>query len=242
VYAARTLITVVLMILCSACASVTPVTSERKPTIHVIKKDYEIGKQKEINIGASIITVKDYYTTSTAKPQVKADSDFNISYCFANYNVHQGEIFRINGTFNDKGRKAYAIEPSSKDNPGYFVIYEDGTLSSTVLGPMRQVLMCSAKTEPSDIALKFVTEDKIDVTNGYVNFELIYTGKDNNSITVLYREFAPSDTAREAFYQNLKYPLNTEYIRFKDIRIKLNEVAGEYIRCTVVDDGLPATK
>ena len=66
------------------------------------------------------------------------------------------------------------------------------------------------------------------------NFELIYSGfSSNDTINLLYREFSPQDMARQAFFQNLTYPLNSKLIRFKNLRIQLISINNESIEYIV---------
>ena len=71
----------------------------------------------------------------------------------------------------------------------------------------------------------------------YVNFELIYTGTDNTSLFMTYREYTPDNLARPAFFQNLVYPANSDTIRFRDIKIKVHDKANSQIVYTVTEDG-----
>jgi hypothetical protein len=53
---------------------------------------------------------------------------------------------------------------------------------------------------------------------------------------MLYREYTPDNLARPAFYQNLTYPKDSSYVRFKQLKIKVNAVTNELIKYIVEED------
>jgi len=81
-----------------------------------------------------------------------------------------------------------------------------------------------------------VSEEKINLKAGYLNYELLYGGTDGKSIIINYREYTSDDVARPAFYQNLVYESKAEYIRFKNIRIRVHEATNEKIIYTIERD------
>ncbi len=85
-------------------------------------------------------------------------------------------------------------------------------------------------------------EPKVEIShhydNSYTPFELIYSGRNNVSLNVIYREYTPTDMARSAFFQNLTYQADAKIIRYKDFVIKVHSASNEKITYTVVEDGL----
>lgn len=85
-------------------------------------------------------------------------------------------------------------------------------------------------------------EPKIEKTTeldySYTPYELIYSGKNNVSLNVIYREYTPNDIARTAFFQNITYQADAKNIRFKDFEIKIHSASNEKIVYTVLKDGL----
>ena len=79
---------------------------------------------------------------------------------------------------------------------------------------------------------------EVSVKQGDSNYELIYSGTNGNSFFISYREYTNTNLARDAFYQNLTYSINSEKIRFKDIEINIESVTNERVNFTVVSDGL----
>lgn len=76
----------------------------------------------------------------------------------------------------------------------------------------------------------------------FESYELIYTGKTKDTISLLYREYTTKEVeeyARAAFFQNLTYELNdggeTE-ISFKQIKIVIKEATNNSITYRVIQD------
>jgi hypothetical protein len=69
-------------------------------------------------------------------------------------------------------------------------------------------------------------------------YELIYSGKNDVSLNMIYREYSANDFARPAFFQNLTYQVNAKQIRFKDFVIQIHSATNEKIAYTVLEDGL----
>ena len=68
--------------------------------------------------------------------------------------------------------------------------------------------------------------------------ELIYSGKNDISLNVTYREYTPDNLARTAFFQNITYQADAKQIRFKDFVVKIDDISNEKITYTVLEDGL----
>ena len=77
----------------------------------------------------------------------------------------------------------------------------------------------------------------MDSTAGFTNFELIYTGRNAQSLTFLYREYTPNDMAKPAFYQTLTYSADSKTLRFKKIRLGIDEATDERLVYRVLEDG-----
>ena len=86
--------------------------------------------------------------------------------------------------------------------------------------------------------LKFlkVEENEIDISSGYLNYELIYSGMDDENIYVTYREFTPKDFARASFFQEFTYSKSSKRIRFKNTLIEVRKATNESIEFIVIED------
>ncbi|MFK7976401.1 MAG: hypothetical protein AB8C02_09715 [Halioglobus sp.] len=76
----------------------------------------------------------------------------------------------------------------------------------------------------------------IPIDDGF-QFELLYTGRSKDSISILYREYI-GDLSRSSFYQELTYDLaESNVIQFRSIRIEVAEATNSEIRYKVLEDG-----
>lgn len=78
--------------------------------------------------------------------------------------------------------------------------------------------------------------DKVISRENIENYEIIFSGTNNNQINMSYREYTSGDVARTAYFQNLTYPANSEYIRYKGIKVKIHKVDSEKISYEVVEE------
>lgn len=125
-----------------------------------------------------------------------------------------------------------------------FVVFvrEDGTITNSY--GAHKLSNNSYEKSPvtlgvSNPSAKFemVKEDKIQVSKGYENYELIYTGRSANGIGLTYREFSADGLARVAFFQSLAYDADAKLITFKKFRIAINQATSSEIKFTVLEDG-----
>jgi hypothetical protein len=89
---------------------------------------------------------------------------------------------------------------------------------------------------PVNTTFELVKDETIDTKAGFTNYEIIFTGVTKDTINLLYREYTSDDLARPAFYQNLTYPVDALFIRFKQLKIKVLYVNDESIKYAVVED------
>lgn len=74
-------------------------------------------------------------------------------------------------------------------------------------------------------------------SKGNFKFELLYTGKENNIINIVYREYV-NDLARNSFYQNLTYDLSeSNIIKFKSIEIEILNSSNSELSFKIINDG-----
>lgn len=66
--------------------------------------------------------------------------------------------------------------------------------------------------------------------------EIVYSGRTDNQINLLYREYSKDDLARPAFFQNLTYSSSEKFLRFRNFRIEVYAATNEAIEFAVVED------
>jgi hypothetical protein len=75
-------------------------------------------------------------------------------------------------------------------------------------------------------------------TSAKNSYEIIYSGKNDVSLNLLYREYTKDDLARPAFSQHLTYQANAKQIRFQGFVIQVHNATNEQITYTILEDGL----
>lgn len=225
--------------------AIHPVFSEDLPPENVSEKNYKIGTEQEVHVGESIIRVKEYVQRNIATSSVTPTENFSIG--DPSDPVMKGivgEPINIAGIVEEKEQR-YRLLPTFH-HQFLFPINESGQylggVAVRIIGGFYSGNEVSFRStgsigiHPNSVRFEPVTKRVVDKTKGYVNYEIIYTGIDSNSINLLYREYTVEDIARVAFYQNLTYPLGTKAIRFKNTKIQITKTDEEGIVYTVVED------
>ena len=202
------------------------------------EKSYEVGIQQEIHVGEPLVRVRDYWLNRYQTTLMRANTDFEL----LGFTGVRDETFEIVAIYSHFGKEYLVVMiPKGNDRLGYrgILVAEDGTIRTDII--LRQNLTKHPKAdveyEPDSLKFEPIYEDRVDKSRGFTNFELVYTGIDENTITALYREYSPDDLARPAFYQNLTYEKDARFIRFRDIRIEVVNADNEGMTFVVVSDG-----
>lgn len=229
------------------CASFTPYRSAYLGTNHEINKNYELDVKKTTYVGESMIRVKDYYLSKFSAKTISPNVDLTITHRALlgtdNFTFYALEQYEIVGETVKDGMSFYLIDIINHPLNCLLLISQNGEVDGSSLlrnsdfGRYQSNLF-KYETTPSDA--KFITKDfaKTDTTQGYENYELIYTGKDKESFHITYREYSPEDLARTAFFQDLTYPSDAKVIRFKVYKILVDDATSESITFTVEEDGI----
>lgn len=129
------------------------------------------------------------------------------------------------------------------------LIDDEGKIfKETILDDNHDLIMKSESSTINPISVKLVKTDKLvekqfdggdpDLIACYTNFELIYGGINNVTLSLTYREFTIDDMARPSYYQNMVYETGAKNIRFKDVQLEILEVTNEKMIFKVLEDGL----
>ena len=65
---------------------------------------------------------------------------------------------------------------------------------------------------------------------------MVYSGLDGDSIRISYREFTDQNLAREAFFQELTYPIASNTIRFRELLMRVHAVTADGIEFSVIEN------
>lgn len=72
--------------------------------------------------------------------------------------------------------------------------------------------------------------------SGESNFEILYSGRDSDSLRFQYREYTSDNMARDAFSQALTYPRDATTIRFRDYVMEVESVDADSITVRVISE------
>lgn len=241
----RTLLACSVLLLAHGCAKQTMMTKMPTEPGHVFVKNYELNEQLTINVGESVVRVKDYDIIIRHAEELTPDKDFTIGAWTGDVYLAgtAGTPITVAGTVQDKGERYHLLQsslyqlliPIKADGT-----YQGGSAARSMGAGGSNIAFSATGTlslKPADTIFTPSKSEKVDSSAGYVNYEIVYTGMTADAINLLYREYTPNDMARPAFYQNLTYPIGTETIRFKKLKIKIYNIDQGSMAYTVLEDG-----
>ncbi|MCK4245186.1 MAG: hypothetical protein KAX20_06125 [Candidatus Omnitrophica bacterium] len=234
---------VVLSITCFACASIRPIVPhDQTPLERKFVKNYTVGRKQTAYVGDPVVKIVDFYVRNVSVDRVKASNDFVVSggplLYLENVAGKKGDTFKILGLVKYFGVEYYAVNFGGNPVLRHFV-GKDGRFSgkaSEHSGIMRNPPYF--RVDPPTTLFRRYSEEEVVTNRGYINYELVYTGRGDDGMKLLYREFTPDDLARPAFYQELTYSSDAKVIRFRKLRISVESADNEVIVYRVLDDGL----
>jgi hypothetical protein len=213
------------------------IPSEKK-TEHVIKKNYSLGAISNSFIGDPMITVKDYYLTKTKSPIMEASQSCTISGGRFLFQVEQGEPLRVAGDIILDGKRFTVLDiPRTMKQ---MLVDEEGLLYKKVIADpngRREILFSDFTTVP--LGVKFLGTKPVEYVEtkaGYLNYEIIYSGKSDKFLQLIYREYTSDNLIRPAFAQNLTYEADAKTIRFKNLLMELISATNETITFKMLKD------
>lgn len=222
-----------------ALVKIQPASTSHLPEEHIDLKNYTIGQIQSVNVGDYVVRHKDYHIVKSTKGVLIADKDFNIP----GYNFTTNDEFKILGETEYKHEKYWLINFDNSPMNQFMtrMINQNGTISDrfvyfNIFGPEVHPMSSKIAMSPPDVIFSKTTSTSVNESSGFINFELIYSGKDANSINLHYREYTPDNLIRAAYSQDLKYPADSKTIRFKTIQIQIYEATSEYLRYSVDKD------
>jgi hypothetical protein len=234
----KILIVSIVSLIFIGCASIKQIPNMGEDKKHIYKKNYEIAKPRFAYVGEEIVKVQDYYITKKKLNKLKAMNDFKLDVGFSEYFGMKDDTYPIVGITDIDNVEHYVVSFPGSLQILRFCITRDGYFSERIIGQMNQILVGSPKVNPKDTKFEIVITENIDASQGYTNYEIVFTGASNNQINLLYREYTSDNMAKQAFYQNLSYPLDAKSIRFKNIVMSVENVSHEKIQYTVTQDNI----
>jgi hypothetical protein len=232
----------------------------RQPQLirHSYATNYKIEEIKTAYVGQSIVKVKDYYAyksyvTTFIEPTENFTLTATIPNNFSVYNLNisglkgkryetyykeqlDGILYNIMYFTDSKGNNSYGVlidnEGKIKNNTLYRNIKPT---DFTLQPPNVKFIKSTINTE------NFLCDPVINYsgnTCGWINYELIYSGINNISLNISYKEYSRDDYARTAFYQDLTFEPTAKQIRFKDFIIEIAEATNDKLVYKILSDGL----
>lgn len=203
------------------------------------RKDYQLGVKKTAFIGQEIINLKEYHTTiPVALSQGSATIETRYKLSRILLTIESDNTYPLRGTINN-GQDYYLIEPSGASYYNWkLLISADGRISKESLYSQTYEMVYTPNEEisitPQNYKLSFTG-----MCDGPIlSYQLIYSGINDVSLNMTYKEFTGDDIARPSFFQNLTYNANAKQIRFKNFLIQIHDVTNEKITYTILEDGL----
>ena len=197
-------IAVVLTAFLSGCATpITPVSDRSLGDKHHFEKSYRVGEPQRVSVGEPMVRVKDYWLALSEAKVAVPNKTTILKWGMSQTVLEQGQEYPLRGSVRLDG-KDYALVGISKEplDAGItfaVLVTSDGSLHNT-LGYIKGANFTILGGEPnySDPTTRLGrhNREKVEVTKGYDNYELLYTGKSSGAINLTYKEYSPEGMAR----------------------------------------------
>lgn len=201
-----------------------------------IEKNYEIGKVHFAYVGNPLLKFKDYVSTKTELSAMQASEDVSMTGSGGGWvKITNGAPIQIAGTYVKDKKKFTVLQV-----PGSVVqinVDELGKLTNSVfLSHTGELSLEAWKVNTPNAVFTPSVKTSVNLSAGYQNFEIIYSGKSDKSINLTYREYTANDIARPAFQQNLSYDAGAKEFRFKNYLFELISATNEKIEIKVLSE------
>jgi len=212
---------------------------------HKFEKNYTIDQKTKVSVGEAVVRVHDYYTerVGTGAWYVTPTENVTISGPVVEpLTFSTAKSYPVKGQISVDGVSYRLVCPVEGGHCA--MVRPDGSIHNRVsTGGQRAIVVIYDMTvSPTSARMiereELKVEERVSATQGNINYEILYSGVSNNALQFTYREYSPEGMARTAFYQNLNYPANAEFIRFKKFKIRVHSANSESIEYTVVEDGI----
>ena len=205
----------------------------------ISNKNYILNEKTSAYVGQPVIKVKDYTANTYESDRMEASSDFVIKgpVLYGNNNFKKTQFFNVIGTtvYAEEEYTLIALPSTNAFQALRLLIDKNGKPHNKIYN-VNTAIIYSYSFDPSELVFNFTDINEIDITSGYTNFEIIYSGSDDSKIYLTYREFTSDDLARASFFQDLTYSKSSKKIRFRDISIDVIEASNESITYIVRKD------
>ena len=227
------------------------VTSPITPLeIHSLRdvRSYELGTGNKAAIGQPMLRVKTFHQGDFVKEVVAPKSlQIKARYRFTPFSVKVSAQDRIpisdsmkfsTESWQSNTGDTHFIAPvtcSSGLKWGLLVSREGRVAPYCMYSYTYQMMYCSYSMEVDPDYVFKVVAKQMD-TRPYGSYELLFSGRNENSLNTTYREFTGDDMAPGAFFQNPTYQPDARQIRFKNFVIQVKDATNEQITYSIITD------
>jgi len=238
------LLIIVISIIFTGCGSIINYNTTIKTIKVVENKNYTLNDKKTVYVGEPMIKEKNYFIYEYSSSMMSPLSEYTMkSKNDITFRGNESSTYEIMGSTVIDGKKYtvlyYNTHLPRKYESYKLLIDENNMLYNKVLnGDMNVVMIWDFDITPKQVIFTPIKnsqkQSNILRDKPYINYELIYSGINKDTIRLLYREYTVDDMARPSFFQELTYPRDSKFIRFKKIKIKIHNITGEQITFSVV--------
>lgn len=199
------------------------------------QKNYQLNTLQTVYVGEPVIKRKTFMLKVKSELVGVPAMDIQLSSSNVVLNLRGGHSYPVKYEVNLQGRMYNVLEVYHNAADRYYGVLaaEDGFLANVVLDGNVQI-PGTFQIAPMNASVAQHRVETVMSSQNTENFEIVFGGISNNEINLTYREFTPEDAAKTAFYQNLTYPLDSRFIRYKNLQIKIHQVTPEFISYVVV--------
>lgn len=94
----------------------------------------------------------------------------------------------------------------------------------------------AVRVSPINARVSFARPERVINQQVVENYEIVFSGVNSDQLQFVYREYSPDNVARTAFFQELTYPRDTEFIRYKSLKIRVQQITSEGLIYEVLTD------
>ncbi|SPD72843.1 hypothetical protein PITCH_A1570001 [uncultured Desulfobacterium sp.] len=209
-------------------------------------KDYRLGEVRASFIGQPIIKVKEFSSEATKITEAVSPGELTlgINWRTTNYKIFIKDGYKYSVTESAYlSQKEFVVVSISDPDQGKWgvLVTQDGRIKDDCVYSYDYQMMYYPGEKfsiPDTYRFNMLMIEKGLGRSDIGSYELIFSGKNDVSLNLTYREYTGNDLARPAFYQNLTYQPDAKQIRFKDFVIQIHDATNEKITYTVISDGL----
>lgn len=220
----------------------TPPVYPQPSVRHVVDRDYHPGEVRSAYVGEPVLRVKDYYVQSTEGGfyRLTAPLTYHFHPFGGTRSFPAGTPAQWVGSTTYEGASLRLVAIPDGDARMYpLLLDEHGRYAGLVYGTGGPFVPGKGKLvelEPAIPRLESTSTEAVSAAHPFLNYEVVYSGTDDRSINLLYREYTADNLARPAFTQQLTYAAGSDVIRFRNIRIRVLNATSEQLRYVVESD------